>query len=73
MAAALATAAFMTMAKPDSKRNRGGGHGDSSGGGKVSDSSGNFGGKPNFRRRQHHFCHHRMDTMVNVRLCWSLV
>ena len=48
MVAASATAALMTMAKRDGKRNRGGGCGGGSGGGKGGDSSGNFGGKPNF-------------------------
>ena len=74
MTTASATAALMTMAKRDSKRNRSGGHGDGSSGGKGDDSSGNFGGKPNFCRRHHHFRRHRMDAMVNiVRLSWSLV
>ena len=47
MATASATASLMTMAKHDSKRNRGGGCGNESGQ-KGGDSSGNFGGKPNF-------------------------
>jgi hypothetical protein len=62
MATASATAALMTMAKCDSKRNRGGGCGDGSGGRKGGDGSGNFGGKPNFCHRHHHFRRHRMDA-----------
>ncbi len=52
----------MTMANRDSKRNRGGGLGDGSGGGKGVDGRGNFGEKPNFRCRHHHFHGHRMDA-----------
>ena len=62
MAMASATAALMTMAKRDSKSNRGGGRGDGSDGGKGGDGSGNFGGKPNLRRRHHHFRRHPMDA-----------
>jgi hypothetical protein len=62
MVMALATVALTTMAKRDSKRNRGGGRGNCSGSGKGGDGSGNFGGKLNFRRRHHHFRRHRMDA-----------
>ena len=73
MATALAMAALMRMAKGNSKRNCGGSHGNGRGGQKGGDGSGNSGGKPNFCRRHHHFCCHRMDAMVNVRPCWPLV
>ncbi len=52
----------MMMAKRDSKRNHGGNRADGSGGGKGGDGIGNFGGKPNFHHRHHHFCRHRMDA-----------
>ncbi len=48
----------MTMAIRLSKRNHGGGRGNGSGGGKGDDGSGNFGGKPNFCLRHHHFARH---------------
>jgi hypothetical protein len=68
MATVSATAALMTMAKRDSKRNRGGGRGNGSVGGKGGDGSGNFGGKPNFCRCHHHFRRHRMDAGYHTSL-----
>ena len=75
MAIASATAALITMAKRNSKRNRGGGLGGGSGSRKGGDGSGNFGGKPNFCRRHHHFRRHRMDACSRYSLlavCWNV-
>ena len=62
MATVSARVVLMTMAKCDSKRNRGGGCGNGSGGGKGGDGSRNFVWKPNFRRHHHHFCRRRMGA-----------